>query len=354
MARQLVLDLKKDGVPIEFLPVDPLLPKPLRFAERIKYFRTLVKSIFYIASLMRQVPKYDVVHIFSASYSSFLVSPGPAIVVGRLFRKQVVLNYHSGEAEDHLQRSGRFTKWLMHRADCIVVQTGFLVSVFRKFGFHATAIPNHVDTSMIPYRQRSAIQPRVLVTRALEPLYNIACALRAFRIFQDRYPAAELVILGDGSQRKQLESLAIELGLSGVTFAGRVEREDIARYYDNADIALNTSSIDNMPVSILEAFAAGLPVVTTKPGGIPWMVIDRVSAHLVDVDDHKAVAERLIALMENPDEVVALTTAGRQERLRYSFEVVRPQWTSLYRQLCGGGDDNSELCLDEKPCEITG
>ncbi len=348
MAGQLIQDLRGDGVNVDFLPVDPLLPRPLRPLGRVKYLRTLVKSVFYLRSLIGQVPKHDVVHIFSASYVSFLISPAPAIVVARLFGKPIILNYRSGEAEDHLQRSGRLTKWLLGLADRIIVQSAYLVSVFNSFGLKAVAIPNHVDTSRIPYRERRPIQPKILVARALEPLYNIPCAIRAFQIVRQRFPQAEMTILGDGSQRESLEDLVRELDVGGIAFTGRVERENIPACYDRHDVFLNTSSIDNMPVSILEAFASGLPVVTTRPGGIGGMIRDGENGHLVDLDDHAFAARRIIELLERPDEAVRLARSGREDLRKYSWGAVGSQWRGLYAALVNRpAPDLQEGCSSE-------
>ena len=94
---------------------------------------------------------------------------------------------------------------------------------------------------------------------------------------------------------------------------------------------LNTSSIDNMPVSIIEAFAAGLPVVTTDAGGIPYMISDRKNGHMVGVNDHEAVAERLLELVDRPEEVRRLSQIGREEVAKYTWDSVGPQWIALYR-----------------------
>jgi len=345
MAQRLLADLKADDVPAGFLPVDPAIPTILRPLERIKYVRTLVRSLFYWVSLFRHVPRYDVIHIFSASYSSFLISPAPALVVARLFGKASILNYRSGEARDHLQRSGRLTKCLMQLATCLVAPSGYLVDVFREFGMEVIEIPNHVDTSVFQHRERRDVQPRILVSRSLEPLYNIECALRAFEIVQKRHPQAELTVLGEGSQRRYLKRLASELRLLNVRFVGRVERNDIAAYYDEADIFLNTSSIDNMPVSIIEAFAAGLPIVTTDAGGIPHLVSDRVNGHLLKINDHDAIANRLIELVEDPDETNRLSRLGKSEVRKYSWMIAGPMWRSLYESLCASATTNDHPML---------
>src|SRR4051812_33855652 len=92
------------GLEVGFLPHDPRTNALLRLLQRVKYVRTVATSIAYLTSLIRTLPKYDVVHVFSASYWSFVLAPTPAILIGKLFGKRVVVNYRSGEAEDHLER----------------------------------------------------------------------------------------------------------------------------------------------------------------------------------------------------------------------------------------------------------
>ena len=331
MADRMVRAMRGDGVDIGFLPINPQPPGFLRHAEKVKYLRTLVVSLFYLVSLLRRVRQYDVIHLFSASYSSFIISQTPALLIARLYRKPVILNYRSGEAEDHLRRWGRSIFWILRLADRIVVPSGFLVDVFRKFGFEATSVFNVIDPEAIRYRLRSSAEPRIVVPRALEPLYNVACAIRAFAIVSSRFPHAELTILGDGSQRRELEKLVQELGLRNVHFMGRVERDQIGECFDSHDIFLNTSSIDNMPVSLLEGFAAGLPIVTTDAGGIPYLVQDRQNAHLVPVDDHQAAADRIMELLDRPDEIERLSRQGQVEVQKYLWSSIAPAWYDLYR-----------------------
>ena len=104
-AARLVSRLQSESIfHIGFLPINPRLPGFLRLFQTIKYLRTVVTSLLYVATLFAQVRNYDVVHIFSASYFSFVLAQTPAILISKLFRKRVLLNYHSGEADDHLRR----------------------------------------------------------------------------------------------------------------------------------------------------------------------------------------------------------------------------------------------------------
>src|SRR3954468_20409395 len=118
-----------DGVEVDFLAVNPRLPGPLRLLQRVKYVRTITTSIAFFTSRLLRVHRYDVIHAFSASYSSYLLAPLPAMIAARLFWKRVVLNYRSGEALDHLARSP-FAVRSMRLAHAIVVPSGYLVEVF--------------------------------------------------------------------------------------------------------------------------------------------------------------------------------------------------------------------------------
>src|SRR5947207_14616955 len=71
---------------VGFLPINPRLPGALRILQTVKYLRTVVTSLLYLATLLARVPRYDVVHIFSAAYSSFVIAPTPAILIAKLFR----------------------------------------------------------------------------------------------------------------------------------------------------------------------------------------------------------------------------------------------------------------------------
>jgi glycosyltransferase involved in cell wall biosynthesis len=178
-----------EGIEVEFLAVNPRLPGPLRLLQRIKYVRTVVTSFAYGLSLLRNIRKYDVVHAFSASYTSYLLAPLPAMLVARLYGKRIVLNYRSGEASDHLARSS-FAVRTMRLADEIVVPSGYLVEVFAQFGLHARAILNFVDLDNLDYRERTVTRPKFLSNRNLESLYNVSCTLRAFAVIQQQEPDA--------------------------------------------------------------------------------------------------------------------------------------------------------------------
>ena len=151
----------------------------------------------------------------------------------------------------------------------------------------------------------------MLVTRNLEPIYDIDTALRAFRRIQEAYPGARLTVCGSGPERGNLMALARELGIAdAVTFTGRLDNNRIAALYQSADVMINPSLADNMPISILEALACGVPVVSTNVGGVPYLVTHHKTALLVSPGDDKAMAEAVISILGNPALGDSLRQAG--------------------------------------------
>jgi glycosyltransferase involved in cell wall biosynthesis len=160
--------------------------------------------------------------------------------------------------------------------------------------------------------------------------------LRAFAIIQEKLPEARLVVAGDGSQRASLEQLAKELKLRNTEFTGQVDHERIIELYDAADIYLNASEIDNQPLSILEAFACGLPVVSTDAGGIPFVVSDGETGFLVKRGDYEALADRAFRLLEDPELAGRIIARARNECRKYGWEAIREQWLEVYQELASG------------------
>jgi glycosyltransferase involved in cell wall biosynthesis len=320
------------GLDVAFLPINPRPPRPFLWVLSIRGLRTVVTFAQYIVRLAWTIPQHEVLHIFSAGLTSYALWTVPALLIGRLWRKKIILNYHDGQGDQHL-REWRTAKPTIALADRLVTPSGFLVDVFRNHGMQARSIVNIIDTSRFIYRKRRKLRPIFMTNRILEPLYNVECILRAFSIIQKSYPDATLTIAHDGCSKPSLEKMARELKLENTRFIGRVPHEKVTELYDAADIYLTSPNIDNMPVSLLECFAAGLPIVATKAGGIPYVATDRESALLVDINDHEALAARSIELLENEDLVEHITNGGLEAVKRYHPAPVREQWSALYREL---------------------
>ena len=324
-ASALVEALRGDGYAVAFVPINPRFPRPLQWVRRVRVLRTLVNQALYLPSLWR-LAKADVVHVFSASFWSFLLAPVPAMIIARLFGVRVVLHYHSGEAAEHLERWGVLVHPWLRLAHVVVVPSDYLAAVFADHGVEAQVIRNVVDLTRFAYRARAPLQPHLVSTRNLEPYYRVDLVVEAFARVRAEARGATLTVAGYGSEEPRLRRQAGE----GVTFVGKIDPEDMPKLLHDADIFVNASVVDNQPVSILEAFACGLPVVSTPTGDIPAMVRHEETGVIVPALDAEALAAAVLGMLREPERAGRLAQRAYGEIARYTWPAVREQWAAVY------------------------
>lgn len=325
-AGQLAQLLSDEGHPVNLFPSNFKCPS---WIDSTPGMRTIYRWLAIWPRLWKAAKGADVMHILAASWFYFFAVVYPAVLVGRLRGIRVVVNYRGGEAADFFGSFGFLVGPALHLAHCISAPSAFLAQIIeRRFRLPVLIVPNILNRSKFRFRERGSFAPRLLVTRHLEEIYDIPTVLRAFGLVQKRYPDAVLTVAGTGNQAAALPRLAEQLGLRNVRFAGPIEHSRLAAIYDEHDIYINASRVDNFPGALLEASSAGLPVVTTAAGGIPHIYTHDTSALLVPVGEQKALAESVERLVADPE-------LGRrlvQEALRVvdgcQWDRVRPQ---LYR-----------------------
>jgi glycosyltransferase involved in cell wall biosynthesis len=328
-ADRLVDALAGDGYDVTFVPINPRFPSGIESLRKVRFVRTSINQLLYLPSLMR-LSSVDIVHAFSASYWSFLLAPVPAMVAARMMNKRVVLHYHSGEADDHLANWGSLVHPWLRLAHEIVVPSEYLSTVFARHGYRVRVIPNVVDLSRFGYRDRRPLRPRLLSARNLERGYRIDIVLEAFARFKAAVPEARLTVAGYGSEERSLRRLAVALAGDSVQFVGKVDPEHMPALYEDADVFVNASVVDNQPVSIIEALSAGLPVVSTPTGDIRFMLQGGDAGVLVPPDDPQAMAQALLALWRDPERAMLLARRARHDAAKYTWPAVRNQWAEAY------------------------
>jgi glycosyltransferase involved in cell wall biosynthesis len=151
-----------------------------------------------------------------------------------------------------------------------------------------------------------------------------------------------MTVAGSGPEREQLGELARALGVAmDVNFAGRLDNDRIGGLYQQADLFLNPSTVDNMPISVLEALASGVPVVSTNVGGIPFLVEHQKTALLVSPRDPEAMARAVIDLLDDPAKAARLASVGRESVQQYAWQNVRGRWFDIYSALVPSPSENA-------------
>lgn len=331
---QLLRDWARDPqLDAALVECNPRLPRMLAICDGIPGIRTVARLPFRARSTWRAVRGADVLHAFAGSHTSFMLATVPAIGAAMLARVPVVVHYHSPRGEQHLA-SSRFTRAVLRWCHAVVVPSVYLQVAFAKHGVDADIIPNVVDSARFPFREHPIDGANLLCTRGFEKRYAVDDVLRAFALVKREIPGATLTLAGGGPEERSLKALAKSLALTdAITFFGEATRDDIAGLLRKASVLVNASLIDNQPVSILEAFAAGVPVVSTSAGGIPFMATHNVSALLAAPGDAETLAAHTLVVLRDKQLAARLRTAGREVADSCRWEAVRPAWLAVYRRI---------------------
>ena len=331
---QLARLLREAGMGVDVIQVNS--PYAPAWVGRMRGVRALFRLVPYAIRLWRSAAAVDLVHVMANSGWAWHLYAAPAIWIARLRGVPVVVNYRGGDAERFMARQSPWVAPTIKRASALVVPSGFLQSIFARFGLRAEIVPNIVDLGLFRPPSSRTKGCHVIVTRNLEEIYDIPTALRAFAAIRSAFPQATLTVAGSGPGRTALETLRDELDLGGsVIFTGRLDNESISELYRTADLLLNPSTVDNMPISLLEAMASAVPIVSTDAGGIPHLVENGRHALLVPPRNPSAMAAAALRVLSDPGLASKLSDAGLAWVERFTWQQVQPLLFATYARALG-------------------
>lgn len=334
-AAQLKFLLEAEGAHVEFLPTNR--PYSPGWVASIPGLRALFRLIPYLLRVWIVAGRSDVFHLMANSGWSWHFFAMPVLLLAPLRSTPVIVNYRGGEAREFFQRSFRWVRPAMARASAVVVPSGFLEQVFQEFSIPTIVVPNIVDRTLFQSGADKSLDesPFVFViTRNLERIYGIDIAILALAELRQRGLSARLEIAGSGPQKASLQALARSLSVEdSVVFLGRLERADIVKLYARAGAMLNPTTVDNMPNSLIEALACGVPVISSNVGGVPFIVEDGKTALLVPVGDEHLLCDAMQKLMQDPKLRGSLAMAGEHSVSDFDWPSVRTKWLAVYQRV---------------------
>jgi glycosyltransferase involved in cell wall biosynthesis len=258
-------------------------------------------------------------------------------VLLKALNKPYVLTLHGGNLPDFSQRWYFAVERLLRSATAVTTPSGYLFEAMRGFRSDIQILPNAIALPQYPFVARSQVRPKLVWIRAFHRIYEPQLAVRVLALLAPRFPDIELTMVGpdkgDGSLQ-QTQALAAQLGVSQrIRFPGRVPKEQIAQWVNAGDIFVNTSTVDNTPVTVIEAMACGACVASTKVGGIPHICSHGVDAMLSPAGDAGTMAANITAILDQPRlaETLSMNARGRVELL--DWDAILPRWNSLLRRI---------------------
>jgi len=257
-----------------------------------------------------------------------------AILTARLCRSldlRYITILHGGNLPDRLKSNPQTLDAFLINAYKVVCPSGYLNSAFAKANysdFHV--IPNSIELSNYAFTKRSTVQPKLLWVRAFASIYNPMMAVRVFEELQKSFPQATLTMVGpekDGSLAI-CKKYATQRNLS-VRFTGIMTKSQWLQESNSCDVFINTSRADNLPVSLIEAMALGLPVISTNVGGIPFLIDDHKNGILVGDDQVDEMKAAIIDLMNNSSKSEQISINARKTAEKFDWDHIKTLWYNV-------------------------
>ena len=292
----------------------------------------ILRLLDMAATLILNVRKIDLVLIDTYSTTNFYY----AFVISqlcRLFKIKYVPILHGGNLESRLKSNARLSRLIFNNAYTLVAPSNFLKSTFENYGYNNVQfIPNTIKIEAFQFQNKSIDSVTLLWVRSFSKIYNPEMAIRVLQGLINAGVQTKLTMVGpdaDGSLDR-VKALAKAHNLE-VNFTGKLSREEWVDLSQNSNIFINTTNFDNMPVSVIEAMALGIPVVSTNVGGLSYLVEDEIDGMLVEANDDEGMVKAIIRLKDDKELKNKLITNARNKVENFDWKVVKPMWESLLR-----------------------
>lgn len=284
---------------------------------------------------LRALSRYDVANVAVFSGSAFLWAEMTTALLAAL-RKPVVLTLHGGNLPQFASRNPSRVRRLLGWANAVTAPSAYLANQMAPYCDRIQIIPNALDLSLYPFRLRERALPRLVWLRAFHEIYNPMLVPPVIVRLQHDFPDVSIRMVGpvkDGSLKQTLAAAEKLRVRERITIVTGVPKASVPAELSSGDIFLNTTNIDNQPVSVLEAMACGLCVVSTDVGGLPYVVECGVDGLLGAPNDARAMAGQIREILENPELSARLSANGRKRVESLDWGAVLPQWENLFRDL---------------------
>jgi glycosyltransferase involved in cell wall biosynthesis len=289
----------------------------------------LLRLIDMCFSVIKLKNKIDYILIDTYSTSSFIYAYCVS-QLARLFKIKYIPILHGGNLPDRLKKNPKICSHVFNYSYRNVTPSNYLKHEFLLKGIETILIPNSIEIEKYHFKERVVIKPHLLFVRALAEIYNPKMAIQVLAQLKEKYTNAKLCVIGpdkDGSLEK-VKKYAIEKGvISDVEFTGILTKSDWHKKSEDFDIFINTTNIDNTPVSVIEAMALGLPIVSTNVGGLPYLIDQNVNGILVEKGNVNQMCVAIEGILEGKHSVMAKNARKMAEL--FQWQVVKEKWIKV-------------------------
>ncbi len=300
----------------------------------------LARLFDMLATVWRRRRDYEVAQVDVYSGPAFILAECVCAAL-RLVCKPYVLTLHGGNLPRFAKRWPQRMRGLLAGARLVTTPSRYLQEQMHPYREDLRLVPNGLDLSAYVFRQRSALQPKLVWLRAFHQIYNPSLGPKVVARLRREFPDITLTMIGPDRRDGSLPALRATARSAEVfdriDLPGPVSKTEVPLWLDRNDIFLNTTNVDNSPVSVMEALACGLCVVSTLVGGIPYLLSDGQDSLLTPANDEKGMAEAVRRLLKDSALAARVSLHGRGLVESMDWSVVLPQWIDIFQSLLPSG-----------------
>tara|TARA_B100000989_G_scaffold292862_1_gene269402 strand:- start:1011 stop:2030 length:1020 start_codon:yes stop_codon:yes gene_type:complete len=255
-------------------------------------------------------------------------------LISKILSLKYIPIIHGGNIDSRIKKSKYMTEFVFKNADINISPSRYIYNIFKNNNFEVIYIPNCINFSFYNFKKRKKIRPRIIWLRSFHEIYNPKMAINVFKIISTFYDNTKLTMIGpdkDGSLN-YCQKLSKKYNIDHkIDFLGYLNKTEWIKVANDHDIFINTSTIDNLPVSIIEMMALGLPVVSTDVGGIPFILKHRKNSLLVKNNDEEDMAYQIKFLIDKPLFAGEISAKAFEDSKNFSTSLVIPEWSKIIK-----------------------
>ena len=286
-----------------------------------------------LSTIWKYKNTYRLAQIDVYSGAAFIWAEASAWLLKKL-NKPFILTLHGGNLPLFASHWPDRVNRLFKSAHIVTTPSRYLLENIPLNKNGTRLLPNHINLDSFIFKLRNTPKPHIVWLRAFHSIYNPTLAPHVLAQLLPEFPNARLFMVGpdkgDGSFQETIhisETLKI---LDKIDFPGGVPKGVVSSWLSKGDIFINTTNVDNTPISVLEAMACGLCIVSTNVGGIPYLLEDEHDALLVPPEDPQAMAEAVRRLLIEPELAKHLSLNARKKAEQFDRAVIMPQWEEVF------------------------
>ena len=302
----------------------------IKFASNKMNSLLRLLDMISLVIINRKKCKVIIVDVFGTKAIFFAIC---VILLAKMYKIPYIPVLRGGYLGKRYKKHPHIFNFLLSDARTIISPSEYLQEYFQNNSFSITTIPNYIDLEKYRFKTRKKIKPHLLWVRSIHNIYNPSMAIHVLGKIRKIYPNARLCMVGpvkDNRVMEQLKILISRLNLQNhVLFSGQLSKREWAELSEKYDIFINTTDYDNSPITLLEAKALGLPIVSTNVGGVPFLINDCVTGILVEPDDSDQMANKIIEIISGKIDGFRIANNARKAVTEFNKLNIIPKWYSI-------------------------